>query len=508
MKPYSKQLIAWDKKYAWHPFTQMRDWIRDDGALVIERGQGSYLIDSDGRRYLDGVSSLWCNTHGHRVPVIDRAVKRQLGKIAHSTYLGLANEPASILSKELIGIAPKGLTKVFYSDSGSEAVEIALKMAYQYWQLKGVKTKRTFLKFTNAYHGDTVGSVSVGGIQLFHDIFGPLLFKTFAAAAPYRYRDNFEGSEDAYAKFCADRVERELKRHHRQIAAIVLEPLAQGAAGMLTQPKGFLKRVAALAKKYNTLLILDEVATGFGRTGTMFACEQEGVNPDLLCLAKGLTAGYLPLAATLATDKIYNAFLGRYDEFKTFFHGHTYTANPLACAAAVANLKYFKEKRVLHRAQGQIRLLTQELKKIEPHPNVGEIRQVGMMVGIELVQDKATRNPFKVEAQIGAKVCKEARKYGILIRPLGNVIVLMPPFCFTEAQIMKLCSGVYRAIKVVLRAEELAFEGLFARRGVPAEECKGASARYLRPRASGSVLRGQVLLPAGRGQVSSRRSKA
>jgi len=446
------ELIGWDKKYVWHPFTQMRDWTADPDVLMIEKGSGSYLIDSDGRRYLDGVSSLWCNTHGHRVPVIDRAVKRQLGKIAHTTYLGLANEPASILSKELIAIAPKGLKKVFYSDSGSEAVEIALKMAYQYWQLKGVRTKKTFLKFTNAYHGDTVGSVSVGGIQIFHDIFGPLLFKTFTAPAPYRYRENFSGNEEAYTEFCAGRVEQVLRKHHREIAAVVLEPLVQGAAGMLMQPRGFLKRVAALAKKYDTLLILDEVATGFGRTGTMFACEQEGVSPDLLCLAKGLTAGYLPLAATLATDRIYDAFLGSYSEFKTFFHGHTYTANPLACAAAVANLRYFKEKRVLDRARRQTAALTAELKKIEAHPNVGEVRQKGMMVGIELVRDRATRAPFPIEAQMGARVCREARKHGVIIRPLGNVVVLMPPFSFTDAQIRQLCAAVHRSIQTVVRA--------------------------------------------------------
>lgn len=449
MKVATRRLKDWDRKYVWHPFTQMRDWVADPEMVVIERGQGSYLVDTEGRRYLDGVSSLWCNTHGHRVPEIDRAVRAQLGKIAHSTYLGLANEPASILSKEMVAIAPKGLTKVFYSDSGSEAVEIALKMAYQYWQLKGVKTKRTFLKFQNAYHGDTVGSVSVGGIQLFHDIFGPLLFKTLAAPAPYRYRDSFKGTEEAYARFCADRVEAILKKDHRRIAAVVLEPLVQGAAGMLMQPKGFLRRIAALAKKYDTLLILDEVATGFGRTGTMFACEQEGVRPDLLCLAKGITGGYLPLAATLATEEIYRAFLGRYDEFKTFFHGHTYTANPLACAAAVANLRLFQKKRTLQKAQIQIRQLSQALERFRALPHVGEVRQCGMMIGIELVKNKVTREPFPIEEQRGVKVCREARKHGILIRPLGNVIVLMPPFSFSSQQIQTLCDGVYRSIETI-----------------------------------------------------------
>ncbi len=448
-KTKTRDLREWDRRFVWHPFTQMRDWVADPDLTVIERGRGSYLIDTEGRQYLDGVSSLWCNTHGHRVPEIDRAVQTQLGKIAHSTYLGLANEPASILAKELMGIAPKGLTKVFYSDSGSEAVEIALKMAFQYWQLKGMKTKRTFLKFQNAYHGDTIGSVSVGGIQLFHDIFGALLFKTFAAPAPYPYRENFKGSDAAYAEFCAARVEKILKKNHRQIAAMVLEPLVQGAAGMLMQPQGFVKRVAALAKKYDTLLILDEVATGFGRTGTMFACEQEGVRPDLLCLAKGLTAGYLPLAATLATEEIYRAFLGRFDEFKTFFHGHTYTANPLACAAAVANLEFFHKNRVIEKSQAQIAQLTRCLEPFRALRYVGEVRQRGFMIGIELVQNRSTRKPFPPAAQIGVRVCREARKHGIWIRPLGNVIVLMPPFCFTDPQIKKLCEGVYQSIRVV-----------------------------------------------------------
>jgi adenosylmethionine-8-amino-7-oxononanoate transaminase len=491
MNTKTRRLIALDKKYAWHPFTQMQDWERDADTLVIERGQGSYLIDTEGRRYLDGVSSLWCNTHGHRVPEIDRAVRAQLKKIAHTTYLGLANEPASVLSRELIAVAPKGLSRVFYSDSGSEAVEIALKMAYQYWQLNGVKTKRSFLKLQNAYHGDTVGAVSVGGIQLFHDIFGPLLFKTFSAPAPYRYRENFLGSEDAYAKLCADRVETVLKKHQTGIAAIILEPLVQGAAGMLTQPKGFLRRVAALAKKYDTLLIVDEVATGFGRTGTMFACEQEGVRPDLMCVAKGLTAGYLPLAATLTTDRIYQAFLGEYHEFKTFFHGHTYTANPLACAAALANLRYFNEKRVLHRAQAQIKLLSQQLERFKKLEHVGEIRQCGLMVGIELVKNKFTRESFLAEEQRGARVCREARKHGILIRPLGDVIVLMPPFCFTENDIKKLCVGVFQALVSGLETGTFGFGGLHARRGVPAEKRMGASAPTLRRRASGSVRRSQ-----------------
>lgn len=436
-----KTLERWDKRYVWHPFTQMREWNRTR-PLIIERGEGNELIDTQGRRYLDGVSSLWCNVHGHRVSAIDRAVRRQLGRIAHTTFLGLTHAPAIELSKRLVDITPKGLTKVFYSDSGSAAVEVALKMAFQYWKLKGARgkgvrgKKNTFLKLTNAYHGDTLGSVSVGGIDLFHEIFHPLLFKTFTADAPYRYRDNFRGSEAEYARFCAGKVERVLRRHHDRIAALIVEPLMQGAAGMLVQPKGYLTRLAALAKKYDVLLIADEVATGFGRTGKMFACDHEGVRPDFLCVGKGITGGYLPLSATLTTQKIYDAFLGEYDDFKAFFHGHTYSANPLACAAANASLDLFGKNRVLERLQPKIKLLSEELGRIAPLAPVGEIRQKGFMVGIELAGGNRPAH----------HVCAEAIRQGVWLRPLGNVVVLMPPLSITEAQLRKLCRIVREAI--------------------------------------------------------------
>lgn len=442
------EIDALDKKYVWHPFTQMKEW-NEGPIVVIEKGLGNVLIDTRGRRYLDGVSSLWCNVHGHRAKRIDAAVKRQLAQIAHSTFLGVSNVPAVLLAKELVSIAPPGLTKVFYSDSGSASVEVALKMAYQYWRAKGRESKKTFLKLKNAYHGDTLGSASVGGIELFHEIFHPLFFKTYTADSPYRYRDAFEGTEAEYAAHCADKVEAALKAHHGEICAIVMEPLMQGAAGMLKQPRGYLARVRELTKKYDVLLIADEVATGFGRTGTMFACEQEGVTPDFLCAAKGITGGYLPLSATLATEEVYRAFLGDYTEFKAFFHGHTYSANPLASAAALANLEIFREEDTLGKLKEKIGQLADGLGKIAGLTHVGDVRQCGFMVGIELVQDRGTKEPYPLAEKRGICVCLAAREKGVLIRPLGNVIVLMPPLSITSSELNKLCRVVRDCIRKV-----------------------------------------------------------
>ena len=444
-KREAMQLKQWDERYIWHPFTQMKEW-KGDLPLLIEKAKGNWLIDADGRRYLDGVSSLWCNVHGHRRPEIDRAIKKQIDQVSHSTFLGLSHVPAARLSKMLLDVAPKGLKKVFYSDSGSAAVEVALKMAYQYWQLKGRKKKISFLHLKNAYHGDTLGSVSVGGIDLFHDIFHPLLFKTFQADAPYRYRDSFRGSEKEYAAHCAAKVEAILKKNHTSIAALIVEPLMQGASGMLQQPKGYLRLLRRLADRYEVLLIADEVATGFGRTGKMFACEREGVTPDFLCLAKGITGGYLPLSATLTTQRVYDAFLGEYGEFKAFFHGHTYSANPLASAAAIASLEIFKNEKTIRQIQPKIKLLARELSKIAKLPHVGEVRQTGLMVGIELVKNKATKEPYLAAQRTGHQVIWRARKKGVIIRPLGNVIVLMPPLSITTSEIRKLCEVVRECI--------------------------------------------------------------
>lgn len=419
-------LIQYDKEHVWHPFTQMKDWVAGD-PLVITHGQGNYIFDADGKKYLDGVSSLWCNIHGHRKKELDEAVKEQVEKIAHSTFLGLTHPPGAMLAKKLADITPQGLNKVFYSDSGSEAVEIALKMAFLYWQHLGQKKKTRFIAFQESYHGDTIGSVSVGGIETFHQAFRPLLFETYFAPTPYCRPCQFGNNKKECCHNRLEAVEKELFQRGDEYAGVIIEPLVQGAAGMLVYPKGLLKHLRKITEKYNTLLIADEVATGFGRTGTMFACEQEGVVPDLLCLAKAITGGYLPLAATLATDKIYEAHYDEFSTLKTFFHGHTYTANALACAAAIANLEVFENERVLEKIQNKIVYLENRLNELTKLPHVGDVRLKGLMGGVELVKDKATAEEYNFALKMGYKVCDGAIKRGVWLRPLGNVIVVMPP---------------------------------------------------------------------------------
>jgi adenosylmethionine-8-amino-7-oxononanoate aminotransferase len=447
-KMKTAELIAKDRKYLWHPFTQMKEWQTDE-VVVVEKGEGCYLVDTEGRKYLDGVSSLWCNVHGHRVKELDRAIEKQLKKISHSTFLGLTHPMAIELAEKLVAIAPKGLTRVFYSDSGSEAVEIALKIAFQYWAQKECPGKKKFARLVNAYHGDTLGSVSVGGIDLFHRIYKPLLFDTFAIPSPYRYRWETGSAPEKVKKEALEAMEKVLKKHHAELAAFVMEPLMQGAAGMIDQPPGYISRARELTRKYNTLLILDEVATGFGRTGKMFAADHENITPDIMAVAKGITGGYLPLAATLATEEIYGAFLGRHEEFKTFFHGHTYTANPLACAAAIANLELFKKQKTLVKLQPKIRLIKKRLKAFYKLKCVGDIRQCGVMIGIELVRDQKTKEAFDLKEKIGVRVIERARKKGAILRPLGPVIVLMPPLEMTETELDRLLNITYESIKEV-----------------------------------------------------------
>jgi adenosylmethionine-8-amino-7-oxononanoate transaminase len=440
-----------DKKYLWHPFTQMQDWEAED-ILIIESAEGVYLKDTHGRRYLDGVSSLWCNVHGHRIPELDQAVRDQLAKVAHSTFLGLSSVPAIELAEKLISISPAGLARVFYSDSGSEAVEIALKIAFQYWSHTGRPEKKEFVRLTHAYHGDTLGAVSVGGIDIFHEIFGPLLFKTHAAPAPYVYRWPGGGSREEVWDAALEAVEAIFKEHHSKIAAFLMEPLMQGAAGMIDQPQGYVRRVRELTKKYGILLIFDEVATGFGRTARMFACEHENAAPDILIAAKGLTGGYLPLAVTLVTEDIYRAFCGAYTELKTFFHGHTYTANPLACSAALANLKLFESRDVLGSLTSKMAVLEKKLQGFKALKHVGDIRRVGMMVGLELVRDLRTKAAYELSEKIGIRVIQRAREKGAILRPLGSVIVLMPPLGMNDAELETLLDITYSAIQEVTEA--------------------------------------------------------
>ncbi len=435
-------LARWDREHLWHPFTQMKGF-RKEELLIISRGEGNYLYDLQGRRYLDGVSSLWANLHGHRRPELDQALLSQLEQVAHSTLLGLAHPPAILLARRLAEIAPPGLTKVFFSDNGSTAVEVALKLAFQYWRNLGQKGRQRFLKLSNAYHGDTLGSVSVGGIALFHETYRPLLFETLEAPAPYCYR--CPNREDCQLQ-CLTILEDLVATHHQELVAVILEPVMQGAAGMIPQPPGYLSKVREVTRRYGVLLIADEVATGFGRTGKMFACQQEEVSPDLMCLAKGITGGYLPLAATLATEEIYRAFLGEFEEFKTFFHGHTYTGNPLGAAVGLASLEVFQKDGVLEGLPAKIDLLSKRLGEMEGHPHVGDIRQRGLMVGIELVQDKNTRGPFPVARRTGHLVILAARKLGAILRPLGDVIVLMPPLSLSPEELETLTQITYESI--------------------------------------------------------------
>ncbi len=445
------RLQAEDHRHLWHPFTQQREW-EQERPLIIERGRGVYLEDTEGHRYLDGVSSLWVNLHGHRKRELDRALAAQLKKIAHSTLLGLANVPSIELARRLVALAPRGLTRVFYSDDGSTAVEVALKMAYQYWQLRGGpdKSKKSFLHLGLAYHGDTLGAVSVGGIPLFHERFKPLLFPTYEAHAPYCYRCPLNLTYPQCRVACADAVEDVLKRHHGHIAALIVEPMLLAAGGMITMPPGYLTRLRRLCSRYRVLLIADEVATGFGRTGRMFACEHESVKPDLMAISKGMTGGYLPLAATLTTERIYRAFLGRYEEFKTFFHGHSYTGNPLGCAVALANLDVIARERTLQKLRPKIAALHRLLQPLGQHPHVGDIRQLGFIVGIELVRDRKTKAPYPPTERVGIRVAAEARRLGLLIRPLGNVIVLMPPLSTTMKELRRMVGIVATAIGLVL----------------------------------------------------------
>lgn len=483
------RLATLDHRHLWHPFTQMRDWLRRE-PIVIVSGRGAVLRDAHRREYLDANSSIWTNLHGHNHPKINAAIGRQLKKIAHSSALGLANEPASMLAEKLVEVAnprsrrgdeaegpttrrsassPRRLQRVFFSDDGSTALEVALKLAYEFTRRSGRGRRPKFLSLEGGYHGDTVGAVALGHIDLFHRSYSGLLFKTDKVMAPYCYRCPFNRARPERADArdyrrcnweCAGKVEQKFsvqKRQGNPYAAFVFEPLLQGAAGMIPQPAGWLKRAAEIARNHGALLIADEVMTGFGRAGlrstlnsqlstSLFACQHEGVQPDLLCLAKGLTGGYLPMAATLTTREIFDAFLGEYDEFKTFFHGHSYTANQLGAAAALASLEILQGAESIRARARLQKNLHDELQALWSLPNVGDIRQAGLMAGIELVKNWQTRRPFDLRERAGMSVCEAMAKRGVLTRPVGNVIVLMPPYCTTAAQLRKMVAVLHGSI--------------------------------------------------------------
>jgi adenosylmethionine-8-amino-7-oxononanoate aminotransferase len=445
----TRDLVDWDHRYLWHPFTQMKAWPAED-PLVIESGDGSYLIDTGGNRYLDGVSSLWCNVHGHRKRELDDALKAQCDRIAHSTMLGLANVPATVLAKRLVEVTPDSVQRVFYSDAGATAVEIALKLALQYWNLRGEEQRTRFVSLTEAYHGDTLGAVGVGYSDAFHRFYRPVLRPSRQIRPPHYFRwIEGQSPQQALQSAIAD-AERVLGACGGVTAAIIVEPLMQGAAGMWAQPLGYLPAVAALARQHGTLLICDEVATGFGRTGEMFAVDHEGIQPDMMCLGKGITGGYLPLAATVISQEIFDRFLAPHDRFQAFFHGHTYTGNPLASAVAVANLEVFERENVLDRVRRRAERLGAHLRELsERHPHVGDVRQWGLMAGIELVRDRDRRKAYDPAERIGVRVISEARRHGVIIRPLGNVIILMPPLSITDDELDTLIRVTGEAIASV-----------------------------------------------------------
>ena len=478
-------LAELDHRYLWHPFTQMKDWLRRE-PIVIVSGRGAVLRDVRGREYLDANSSIWTNLHGHNHPRLNAAITRQLRKIAHSSALGLANEPASRLARELITIAnktpawpkrapanpqsgarPEGLRnpqlqRVFFSDDGSTAMEVALKLAYEFTRRSGRAQKPRFLSLAGAYHGDTIGAVSLGHIDLFHRTWSGLLFKTDTVPAPYCYRCPFNRAQperrDAreYVKCqreCVGLVQTKLARQRRRqspYAAFVLEPLVQGAAGMIAHPEGYLRDVAEVVRADGALLIADEVMTGFGRTGALLACQREGVTPDLLALAKGLTGGYLPMAATLATPDIFDAFLGHHDEAKTFFHGHSYTANQLGSAASLASLALLQTQPSRSARAKLESALRTELQHLWTLPNVGDVRQVGLVAGVELVRNWRTRQPFDWRERAGIRVCEAMARRGVLTRPVGNVIVIMPPYCTTPRQARQIIGALHDSIAEAL----------------------------------------------------------
>jgi adenosylmethionine-8-amino-7-oxononanoate aminotransferase len=442
----AQQIVRWDRAHLWHPFTQMQEWLAAE-PLVIVAGDGNYLIDAAGRRYLDGVSSLWCNVHGHRRPEIDAAIRAQLERVAHTTLLGLASPPSAELAARLAAIAPPGLTRVFYSDAGATAVEIALKLALQYWRLRGEERPR-FVALVDGYHGDTLGAMSVGFSAPFHRFYTPLLPVT-RVPAPYvvqRTRGLAPGA--ALAAALAD-LEAALAQHRGSVAAVVLEPLMQGAAGMWPQPVEYLPAVRALTRRYDTLLVCDEVATGFGRTGRLFACDHAAVVPDLLTLGKGLSGGYLPLAATLATEEIFRTFLGPYEEYTAFFHGHTFTGNALACAAALANLDLFTPA-LLASLPDKTAALARELDaRVRPLPHVAEIRQCGLMIGVELMRAPQRREAYVPSERLGHRIILAARRRGVVLRPLGDTLVLMPPLSIRADEIETLVTVAAESIAEV-----------------------------------------------------------
>lgn len=446
-----ERLIEQSKQHLWLPFTQMKDYDKDP--LIIESGYGVKVKDTEGNAYYDGFSSVWLNVHGHRKEELNDAIREQLEKIAHSTLLGMSNVPATELAAKLVEISPAGLDRVFYSDSGATAVEIALKMAFQYWKNIGEPEKKRFITMKNGYHGDTVGAISVGAVELFHRIYEPLMFDSIKVPYPYVYRHESRDAEICKQE-CLAELERTLEAHHHEVAALIVEPLVQGASGMITMPEGFLQEARELCRKYNVLAIFDEVATGFGKTGKLFAMEHENTVPDIMTSGKGLTGGYLPIAITMTSEKIYQAFYDDYASMKTFFHGHSYTGNQLGCAVALANLKLFELDGIVDQVAQRSKYIAKEMESIAKMDIVGEVRQRGFMIGVEIVEDKESREPFSAAERIGYEITLEMRKRGMLSRPMGDVLVFMPPLCATNKELKAMIRIMEDSIAAVAKRKQ------------------------------------------------------
>jgi len=429
-----KGWVEKDLRYVWHPYTQMKD-CREFPPILIERAKGAKLYDSKGRFYYDTISSWWCNVHGHNHPRIKLAIKKQIDRLEHVLFAGFTHKPAVQLAEKLIRISPPNLAKVFFSDDGSTAVETALKMSFQYWQNTGKKTKTKFVSLDYGYHGDTIGAMSVSGVDLFNEVFKPLFFPSFKVPSPYCYRCPAGKNRRSCMLECIEPLEALIANRRREIAAIILEPLVMAAGGMIVYPLEYLVKAAQIAKKHGVHLVLDEIATGFGRTGRMFACQHADIQPDFMCLSKGITSGYLPLGATLTTDRIYKAFYADYKKRKTFYHGHTYTANPLSCSAALAGLEIFEKEKTLKKLATLIPVFHAGMDKFKKLPAVGDVRYIGMIGAVELVKDKKTKKPFSFNERIGLKVYKEGLKRNLILRPLGSIIYLYPPLSIKDREL-------------------------------------------------------------------------
>ncbi|MBL7071672.1 MAG: adenosylmethionine--8-amino-7-oxononanoate transaminase [Candidatus Omnitrophica bacterium] len=437
--------IKKDLKYVWHPYTQMKD-CRALPPVLIERAKGFKLYDAAGKYYYDTISSWWCNVHGHNHPKIKEAIKKQADSLEHVLFAGFTHKPAILLAEKLVSIAPEGLRKVFFSDNGSTSVEIALKLSFQYWNNTGKKRKKRFISLDHAYHGDTIGGMSVSGVDLFNEVFSPLFFPSYKAPSPYCYRCPVNKKRSSCTVQCIDHLENLLRNKQDEIAALILEPLILAAGGMIVYPVEYLKKARKLTKKYGVHLILDEVATGFGRTGKMFASEYAGVRPDFMCISKGITAGYMPLGATLTTDKVYKAFYSDHEKRKTFYHGHTYTANPLACAAALASLDVFKEEDTLKKANELIPVFHKGIEGFRGLPFAGDVRYIGMIGAIELVRNKKTKRPFDPRERIGVKIYRKGLKRNLILRPLGDIVYLFLPLSVKRKEIDYVLGETYDII--------------------------------------------------------------